>query len=75
MNNTRRKKLEKAIELLNNAEEIIRRCSEEEQEYAYNMPENMQYISKKHGDAIENAEAMDAHADEILNIIEELQEM
>lgn len=42
MNNTRRKQLEEARLLLEQAKDIIYTCNQDEQEYYDNMPENMQ---------------------------------
>ena len=47
MNNSRRKELEKAVNLLEEAQSIIEDCRDEEQDYLDNMPENLQY-SEKH---------------------------
>lgn len=46
MNDLRRKELQKAIYLLDNAMDIIILASEEEQEYADNIPENLQESEK-----------------------------
>ena len=43
MNNTRRKELAKAIELLAQARDIIEQCKDEEQESFDNLPESFQY--------------------------------
>lgn len=53
MNNSRRKELEKAVSLLEEAQSIIETCRDEEQDYLDNMPENLQ-SSEKH-DVAENA--------------------
>lgn len=58
MNKARRKELERAIELLEKATDIIDSCKDEEREYLDNMPENLQY-SEKHEvaeSAVENLE-------------------
>ena len=53
MNTARRKRIEEAITLVENAKDIIDDCLSEEQDYLDNMPENLQY-SEKH-DIAENA--------------------
>ena len=55
MNKARRKELERAIELMGEARDIIEDCKAEEEEYLENMPENLQY-SEKH-DIAEDAVA------------------
>lgn len=47
MNNSRRKELEKAVKLLEEAQSIIEDCRDEEQDYIDNMPENLQYSEKR----------------------------
>ena len=42
MNAARRNRIEQAISLIAEAQEILEECSSEEQEYLDNMPENLQ---------------------------------
>lgn len=51
MNKARRKELERAIELLEQAKEIIEAVTEEEQEAYDNLPESIQYGER--GEAME----------------------
>ena len=46
MNKARRKELERAIEMMTEARDIIEDCKVEEEEYLENMPENLQYSEK-----------------------------
>lgn len=46
MNKARRKELQRAEKLIEEAKEIIDSCRDEEEEYKENMPENMQYGEK-----------------------------
>ena len=75
MNNERRKELDKAIKLIESAKEIISACGESEQDYADNMPENMQYNSDKHERAEEIASELDRIADSMLEAVEEIEEL
>ena len=58
MNKARRKELERAIELMAEARDIIEDCKAEEEEYLENMPENLQY-SEKYDIAEAAVEAME----------------
>ena len=42
MNNKRRKELRKAVDMLRDASSIVADAGQEEEDYAENMPENMQ---------------------------------
>lgn len=78
MNNTRRKELNKAVELLNGvidaiteAQGIVETCKDEEEEYRDNMPENLQnsdryYASDSACDALNDA------YDQIEDILEKI---
>lgn len=46
MNNQRRKDLDRAIDLLREAQAIVDQARDEEQEYVDNMPDNMRYGEK-----------------------------
>lgn len=71
MNKQRRKKLGEAAELLKQAELIIRECAEEESDYLYNMPENLQG-SEKYELAEETASLLEEIADRCDENIQEL---
>ena len=68
MNAGRRKELERARGMLIDAMEILTACSEEEQEYADNMPENLQG-SEKHENAEQISGDLADSAGEIENIV------
>ena len=71
MNKGRRAELDKAIELLTTAGEIIVRCAEEEREYYDNMAENLQG-SERGQKADEAAGALEGvDIDSIIGEIEE----
>lgn len=73
MNKARRKELERAIELLNEAKEIITACQEEEQEGFDNLSEGLQ--AAENGQKMETAaEALESASDEIDTIIEYINE-
>lgn len=73
MNKARRKELERAIELLNEAKDIITACQEEEQECYDNLNEGLQ--ATENGQKMETAaEALESGADEIDTIIEYINE-
>ena len=75
MNNARRKRLDEAIELLNQAKEIIEDCASEEEEYRDNMPENLQSSEKYENadSACDNLNSAMDSIDEIISNIEEAQ--
>ena len=52
MNNNRRKQIDKAISILNTANEMIESIRSDEEEYMDNMPENLQ-SSMRYSDAEE----------------------
>lgn len=56
MNKARRKELNRAVELLEEAQSIIESCRDEEQEYMDNMPENLQESEKYYAaeEAVDN---------------------
>lgn len=58
MNNKRRAKLRDAIDLLSRAADIVSDAAQEENDYADNMPENMQE-GDKYDKAIEAAEMLE----------------
>ena len=69
MNNSRRKELEKAVSLLEEAQSIIESCRDDEQDYLDNMPENLQ-CSEKH-DVAENAvDCLNTACDSIEEVID-----
>lgn len=69
MNKQRRTELEKAIELLNQAQSIISTCQEEEQECFDNLNEGLQATERgqKFG---ENADSLQSAYDDIDSVIE-----
>ena len=75
MNNARRKRLDEAIEFLNQAKEIIEDCASEEEEYRDNMPENLQSSEKYENadSACDNLNSAMDSIDEIISNIEEAQ--
>lgn len=68
MNADRRKQIEKAIELMEEAKGILENCKDEEQDYLDNMPESLQMGDKgqKAGEAIENLDGCDNLLDEAI---------
>lgn len=74
MNKARRKEIERAIELLEDVEEILISVGDDEQ-YAYdNLPQGIQ--GSYRGEVIgENVDALDFAVNEIENIINELYEI
>lgn len=66
MNANRRKQLQRAIELLDEAKTIIDSCRDEEQEYVDSMPENLQNSEKA-----EKANEVVSQLDEVIYAIEE----
>lgn len=76
MNKARRKELERAIELMGEARDIIEDCKFEEEEYLENMPENLQY-SEKHEmaeSAVENMEESIDKLEEAMQNVEDAME-
>lgn len=67
MNKNRRKRLEKANELLDQAMNIVSECAEEERECYDNLPESLQYA--------EIGECMSETADNLEEIPESIQEI
>ena len=77
MNNTRRKELSRAAEMLREAYSIIESCKDEEQDAYDNLPESFQYGDK--GDEMQEYidqmdEAMES-IDEAADTIEEIAEV
>lgn len=73
MNKARRKELEKAIELLNQAKEIVENCQVEEQECYDNLNEGLQATEK--GQQYEtNADNLQCAVDEFDTLIEYIEE-
>ncbi|MDY6343089.1 MAG: hypothetical protein SPL79_02200 [Sphaerochaetaceae bacterium] len=68
MNARRRKELDRAIGLVQEAMDIVENAAGEEREYAENMPENLQ-LSDKWADA----ESVADELDDILGELDELQ--
>ena len=73
MNKDRRKAIAESIERIQSEIENLRALAEEEQEYADNMPENMQG-SEKHDMAEELANNMQSYIDEIETAIQSIEE-
>ena len=75
MNKMRRKRLDEAIELLNQAKDIIDECESEEEEYKDNMPENMQNSERYENadNACDNLMSASESIDDIISSIEEAQ--
>lgn len=73
MNEARRKELNKARGMLEEAKAIIEAAGEEEREYFDNMPENMQSGDKgsKAGEASVSLEEAASELDDIISKIEE----
>ena len=74
MNNQRRKELQRAIRWLEGAREIIEFEADAEQEFADNMPENLQG-SERHDTAEETAMRLADQVDEINNTVTEIEEV
>lgn len=68
MNNERRKEIDKARALLEEAKEILDQCASDERDYYDNMPENMQ-SGEKGQKAEEAADALEEASGEIDNIL------
>ena len=73
MNKARRKELERAIELMEEARDIIEDCKAEEEEYIENMPENLQY-SEKYDIAEAAVEAMERAVESVEDAISNAEE-
>ena len=69
MNNSRRKELEKAVNLLEEAQSIIENCRDEEQDYLDNMPENLQ-SSEKHDMAEEAVNNLESACEYLSDVID-----
>ena len=67
MNKDRRKRLEEANELLDQAMNIVSECAEEERECYDNLPESLQYA--------ETGECMSGNADSLEEIPDSIQEI
>ena len=73
MNKARRKELSRAVELMEEARDIIDNCIVDEQEYLENMPENLQY-SEKHDIAEAAVEAMERAIESVEDAISNAEE-
>lgn len=71
MNDTRRKQLLKAVELLEAAQAIVEEVQEQEQEAHDNLPDNLQETELAE-DIQENADDLQESYDDLDNIIESL---
>lgn len=69
MNNSRRKELEHAVSLLEEAQSIIESCRDDEQDYLDNMPENLQ-SSERYGTAENAIECLDDAWDKLSDVID-----
>lgn len=67
MNDARRKILKEALSLITDAKDLLGQAAEEEQEYADNMPENLQG-GEKHCAAEEAADKLQECNDELESI-------
>lgn len=67
MNKARRKEIERAQALLDEAQQILQACGEEEREYYDNMPESIQGSEK--GDAADTA------ASELEDVAQEVEDL
>ena len=76
MNKARRKELNRAVELLEEAQSIIESCRDEEQEYMDNMPENLQESEKYYAaeEAVNNMDEAYDKIDEVINSVESAME-
>lgn len=77
MNNARRKELEKALEKIGEAKDIIQNVLDEEQDAFYNMPESFQEGERgeRMQEAIGNLEGAVDSLDEVESYIEDAQEV
>lgn len=73
MNNDKRKRIDQATALIEEARSIIEEITQEESEAYENMPENLQYSDRGEliQEAINNLEYADSSFDELLGYIEE----
>lgn len=69
MNNVRRKNIQEAIKMLEDAKDILQECLEEEEEYRDNMPENLQGSEKydKADEAVSNLELAIDTIDDVIS--------
>lgn len=72
MNKARRKEIDKAVALIQEAKDILESTAEEEQEYYDNMPENMQSGEKgeRAQSAAESLQEAVGNLDEAINNLE-----
>ena len=75
MNKQRRNTIGRIISDLENVKSEIENAGQEEQDYADNMPENMQYTTPVHERAEEVAQELDEIAQEITDLVDRLQEV
>lgn len=74
MNNPRRKDIRRAMELLQEAMDIISCAGEEEREAYDNLPESLQYTER--GETLEeNADTLDEAVDSIYDLMDSLEEI
>ena len=76
MNNDSRKRINEAVELLNQAQEILQECHDEEEDYLNNMPENL-YYSERHEIAemaVDNLDSALSNIEDVINYAEEAAE-
>ena len=74
MNKARRKKLQKALDLLSEAKGIIEQCRDEEQDAFDNMPEGLQFSER--GEQMEEyISLMDEAYDNIEDVESNIEEM
>ena len=73
MNNDKRKRIDQATALIEEARSIIEEITQEESEAYENMPENLQYSDRGEliQEAINNLEYADSSFDELLGYLEE----
>lgn len=73
MNNDKRKRIDQATALIEEARSIIEEIAQEESEAYENMPENLQYSDRGEliQEAINNLEYADSSFDELLGYLEE----
>ena len=76
MNKARRKELNRAVELLEEAKDIIEICKDEEMEYLENIPENLQNSEKYEmaDSAVYALERACESVDEAIDSVEEASE-
>ena len=73
MNGTRRKQIRQALDLLEQARNILNQCMEEEQDYVDSMPENLQNSDRYYAaeESISNLEDAIDNIDEAVSNAEE----